>query len=60
MNRLTFIAGDFNLDLLKSDTHSYINVFLNTLIFYSFLPTIRYPMRITEHSATFIDNKYSG
>lgn len=53
---LCFILGDFNLDLLKHDTHAPTGTFLNNLISHSFLPTIYYPTRITETSATLIDN----
>jgi len=50
------ILGDFNLDLLKSDAHYPTNEFVNCFISQSFEPTIIHPTRITEHSATLIDN----
>ena len=53
---LTFMTGDFNIDLLKSSTHTFTNDFLNIMNSYSFLPTIKSPTRITESLATLIDN----
>ena len=53
-----FIAGDFNIDLLKSENHQETNSFFNSLLTYSFFPTIVKPTRITSHSATLIDNIY--
>ena len=52
----TIIAGDFNLDLLKSEVHAPTGEFLNNLTSHSFMPTIFYPTRITDTSATLIDN----
>lgn len=52
----TIIAGDFNLDLLKSDVHAPTGEFLNCLTSHSFMPTIFYPTRIASTSATLIDN----
>lgn len=57
---LTFVMGDFNLDLLDSDSHAPTNEFLNNLMSHSFLPTIRHPTRITETSATLLDNIFSN
>ena len=54
--KLVLIAGDYNLDLLKADTHAPTGEFLNCLLTHSFLPTIHYPTRITKNSATLIDN----
>ena len=50
------ILGDFNLDLLKFESHPGTNEFLNTLISSYFQPQILRPTRITDHSATLIDN----
>ena len=54
--KLTIIAGDYNLDLLKAESHVPTGDFLNSLLSHSFLPMIRYPTRITETSATLLDN----
>ena len=48
--------GDFNFDLLNWVTHSKTEEFFNLLGSYYFLPHILQPTRITDHSATLIDN----
>lgn len=50
------LAGDFNLDLIKNDTHKQTNDFTSLLISNGFQPLIKFPTRITEYSATCIDN----
>ena len=55
-SKLCLITGDFNLDLIKADTHVQTCEFLNIMTVHSFVPTIHLPTRITEHSATLIDN----
>ena len=52
------IMGDFNVDLLKSNSHAPSEEFLNTMVSYFYQPHILQPTRITEHSATLIDNIY--
>ena len=48
--------GDFNIDLLKSDENPHVNDFLNQMFSSSFQPLITRPTRITNSSATLIDN----
>ena len=55
-----FIMGDFNIDLLQYDTHNSTDDFLNSMIFHSFLPYVLQPTRVTDHSATIIDNIFSN
>ena len=55
-----FVLGDFNIDLLQYESHSYTNDFLNTMISNSFLPYIHQPTRVTDHSETVIDNIFSN
>jgi hypothetical protein len=50
------ILGDFNLDLLKFETHTVTDNFMNILGTYFFQPHILQPTRITRHSETLIDN----
>ena len=54
-NKFCTIMGDFNIDLLNS-SHSATEEFLNTLETNFFNPHILQPTRITNHSATLIDN----
>ena len=51
-----FILGDFNIDLLQYECHSYTNDFINSVVSHSFLPYIHQPTRVTDLSATVIDN----
>ena len=53
---ISAIMGDFNLDLIKNGNHAPTNEFLNNLLSHSFLPTIHNPTRITDSTATLIDN----
>ena len=48
--------GDFNIDLLKDDTDRRIHDYIDLIYSYSFIPTIYKPTRITETTATLIDN----
>ena len=50
------IAGDCNLDLLKTSHVEATSEFLNNLMTHSFNPVIRSPTRITSKSATILDN----
>ena len=49
---------DFNLNLLNADSHSGTNEFLSTLGTYYFSPHVLQPTRITNHSATLLDNVF--
>ncbi|HMK58436.1 MAG TPA: reverse transcriptase family protein [Nitrososphaeraceae archaeon] len=57
---LSFIMGDYNLDLLQSCSHTPTSEFLACLASRSFLPTIRFPTRITASSATLLDNIFTN
>ena len=50
------LGMDHNLDLLKSNNHSATQKCLDMLIDNGLLPTITRPTRITQQSATLIDN----
>ena len=55
-----YITGDFNLDLLKHESHSVTAQFIESLFAFSSLPMITKPTRITTHSATLIDNMFTN
>ena len=55
-DKLVYIAGDFNIDLLKSESCNYAHNFLLSLQSYSFIPLIDKPTRVYGNSATLIDN----
>ena len=52
------IAGVFNLNLLNSNSHAATAEFVNNMLLYNFISAINKPTRITEQSATLIDNIY--
>ena len=59
-NKEVYICGDFNFDLLKIDTDYFTQHFFNLLCSYGLLPLILQPTRVTESSATIIDNIFSN
>ncbi len=52
--------GDFNLDLLKFQTHRKTNDCIESMISKGYLPLITKPTRVTTYSATLIDHIYSN
>ena len=56
----SFIIGDFNLDLLKFETHIKTNEFIENSLTNGFLPLITKPTRVTHASCTLIDNILSN
>jgi hypothetical protein len=54
------IKGDFNIDLLKYETHKKTNDFIDDMISHNFIPLITKPTRVTTHSATIIDHIYTN
>ena len=55
-NKKCIIAGDFNIDGLKINNNESTSNFFNSIVEQAFIPTITLPTRITDHSATLIDN----
>ena len=51
-----YIMGDFNVDLLKAEIHRPTSEFLETFYMGGSYPLVSLPTRITESSATLIDN----
>ena len=58
-NKEIFLAGDFNIDLMKNELNS-TSTFLNILTANLFVPHIIIPTRITSSSKTLIDNILSN
>ena len=52
--------GDFNINLLNNETHHGTSSFLEIMFSNSYLPSINRPTRVTETSATLIDNIFSN
>ena len=55
----TFLFGDFNVDLMKTDEDSKTDYF-DMMTSAQFVPHIIHPTRITPHSKTLIDNIFSN
>ena len=55
-NKMCSLMGDFNIDLLKTNSLTYVNQFFNTLSSNFFAPYILQPTRPT--SKTLIDNNF--
>jgi len=58
--RLSYIAGDFNVNILKHDCHEPTSNFINCAFSHSFFPIINRPTRITPTTATLIDNIFTN
>ena len=52
------VAGDLNIDLIKSNHHKHTEDFINILLAAGFLPTVTRPTSLTEFSSTLLDNIY--
>ena len=59
-NKLVFCMGDFNVNLLNYNVHNPTNDFLDSMLSNYLLPYILHPTRVTDHSATVIDNIFSN
>ena len=59
-NKICYLIGDFNIDLLKSESCDYSNRFIEQLFTSSFYPLITKPTRVTAHTSTLIDNIFTN
>ena len=59
-NKICYLMGDFNIDLLQSETCDIANKFSEQLFTSCFYPIITKPTRITEHTTTLIDNIFTN
>ena len=55
-NKLCYIMGDYNVNLMNYESHDLTANFVDTIYSYSYVPLINRPTRVTQHSATLIDN----
>ena len=54
--KITYLLGDFSLNLLHYDTNCNIKSCCNTAFSHNFIPIINKPTRVTNHNATIIDH----
>ena len=59
-NKMLYLMGDYNINLLNSETHGPTSDFINDMYSKSMFPLINKPTRITKYSATLIDNIYTN
>ena len=59
-NKLLYIMGDFNINLLNSDSHHPTGEFLEIMYSNMLFPLITRPTRVTANSATLIDNIFTN
>ena len=59
-NKMCYLIGDLNIDLLKSESCDYANRFTEQLFTCPYIPLIAKPTRITQHTATLIDNIFTN
>ena len=59
-NKIINVMGDFNINLLGYETDSETNDFINTMVSHYLLPYILHRIRVTDQSATIIDNLFSN
>ena len=52
--------GDLNINLLNYEAHSDTNEFINSMVSHYLLPQNLQPARVTDHSATIIDNIFTN
>ena len=52
--------GDFNIDLLKFQSHEKTKYVIESMLTTGYLPVITKPTRVTDHSVTLIDHIYSN
>ena len=58
--KVTFICGDYNIDLMNPKKHRMTEEFVNSMYSLSLYPLITKPSRITVDSATVIDNIFTN
>ena len=59
-NKLLFIMGDFNINLLDFASHSSTSDFVKNFLSHSLLPCIHHPTRVSKNRASVIDNIYTN
>ena len=59
-SKIICVIGDFNINLLNYESHSETNEFINSMVSHYLLPHILQPTRVTDHSATIIDDIFTN
>ena len=59
-NKICYLLGDYNIDLLNYERHIATSEFIELMHSYCFISLINRPTRITNTSATLIDNIFTN
>ena len=59
-NKICYLCGDININLLNTSSHTESNNFIDTLYSYGLYPLICRPTRVSSGSATLIDNIFTN
>lgn len=59
-SKLTYLIGDFNIDLAKYDSNESITDFFNLMYSHSYKSLINKPTRVHGHSSSIIDNIFTN
>ena len=59
-SHLVCLGGDINIDLLRVDSNSKVQEYLNVMLSYGFQPLIKRPTRVTSTSMTLIDHLWTN
>ena len=59
-SKTLYLCGDFNIDILKSESNEKVSGFLDLMFSKGLYPLINRPTRVTPHSNTLIDNIYTS
>ena len=60
INKLCYLLGDYNINLLNVDTHTSTADFSDVMFSNGFIPLITRPTRVTQSTATLIDNIFTN
>ena len=58
--KLYYLLGDWNVNLLSCETHDHTDEFINMFADFGFFPLITKPTRVSQTSATVIDNIFTN
>ena len=59
-NKLVYLMGDTNVDMLKINEHSLTSDFMDVMYGHNLIPLVTKPTRVTSSTATIIDNIFTN
>ena len=58
--KITYLIGDFDLNLIDYDTNLKVNSYCDTAFSHNFIPIINKPSSVTNHNETIIDHNLTN